>query len=393
MSRKDLHVANRKEALCTIMHLALDAEDLFECASGIVHPIVRLLSENVISLQIRVLVSLTILAYRLGNFFNPFILPIRRNLNMISKDPRILPYISQYESIVNLLIKNRPLPSTPPDTKDIIFQNLDKIKLRTKNAKPSTESNQVNVQALETAWAVSGRMTASDISQWMHRLSMELLRQSPSSILRQCASLAKSFRPLANDLFNISFSSMWDELFASETCKLVTNIPLITNLELALQSSQIPSSIALTLLNLGEFMEILDKPLPMDIQILARAAASVENFSNCLYYREIEFNSKNVRPSSECIESLITVNNKLGAIDAASGILQCVKSKYPDISVKPLWLEKLSRWDEARDAYLSELSNWRSDYPDNSPPQHKVFVFLYCLFILFMFFVYKLFFF
>lgn len=66
------------------------------------------------------------------------------------------------------------------------------------------------------------------------------------------------------------------------------------------------------------------------------------------------------------------MNNKLGALDAASGVLQCVKIKYPDISVKPLWLEKLSRWDDARYAYLNELSAWRANCPDDTPPKHKV---------------------
>ena len=73
---------------------------------------------------------------------------------------------------------------------------------------------------------------------------------------------------------------------------------------------------------------MLDKPLPVDIQILARRAAQANLFSKCLRYREIEFSSDNVKPSVECVESLITVNNKLGMLDAASGILRCVEANY-----------------------------------------------------------------
>jgi len=66
----------------------------------------------------------------------------------------------------------------------------------------------VDTKALETAWKLSDKPAASDLIQWVNRLSMELLRQSPSPVIRQCASLAKNFKPLANELFNISFSSM-----------------------------------------------------------------------------------------------------------------------------------------------------------------------------------------
>lgn len=45
------------------------------------------------------------------------------------------------------------------------LQNLDGFRLRTKNAKPLSEPLTVSVQALETAWALSGRTTASDITQ------------------------------------------------------------------------------------------------------------------------------------------------------------------------------------------------------------------------------------
>ena len=186
-----------------------------------------------------------------------------------------------------------------------------------------------------TAYRLADKPAASDLIQWVNRLSMELLRQSPSPVIRQCASLAKNFKPLANELFNISFSSTWEELSfvmaRSEVCDVIGSIPLVRSMELAFRSPQIPNKICSILLHVAEFMEILDKPLPLDTQLLARAAAAVDSFSRCLYYREIEFNSKNVSPSSECIESLITVNNKLGNLDAAAGILEYVKRRYSQV--------------------------------------------------------------
>ena len=188
-------------------------------------------------------------------------------------------------------------------------------------------------------YPLADKPAASDLVQWVSRLSMELLRQSPSPVLRQCASLAKTFKPLANELFNISFSSMWDALVHMtarlEICNVLGSFPLVESLELAFKSPQIPNKICSTLLNVAEFMEILDKPLPLDTQLLARAAAAVDSFSRCLYYREIEFNSRNVPPSSECIESLITINNKLGNLDAAAGVLEYVKRRYSQVIPQP----------------------------------------------------------
>ena len=190
-------------------------------------------------------------------------------------------------------------------------------------------------------------------------------------IIEQCAALSKSFQPLANELLNISFCSLWDELFPSEAFITAESIPLISGLEMALQSSQIPVRLTNTLLNLAEFMEMLDKPLPLDIQLLARRAAYVNTFAKCLHYREIEFNSENVKPSTECVESLITVNNKLGLLDAAAGILQLVRSKFTHIAVKPLWLEKLSQWEEARQAYMTQISHWSTEHVGEVPPAHE----------------------
>ena len=64
----------------------------------------------------------------------------------------------------------------------------------------------------------------------------------------------QAYRPLAGQLFNISFISIWDELFGNESHDVVEEIPLINGLELALHSPQIPPYIMNALLNLAEFM-------------------------------------------------------------------------------------------------------------------------------------------
>ena len=54
----------------------------------------------------------------------------------------------------------------------------------------------IGLQSLETAWALSDRNGAPDLVEWMERLSIELIRQSPSPIIRYCSTLAKAHRSL-----------------------------------------------------------------------------------------------------------------------------------------------------------------------------------------------------
>ena len=71
----------------------------------------------------------------------------------------------------------------------------------------------VNQQHLKKAWETSQRSTKEDWAEWNRRLSVELLKESPSHALRACASLAGVYYPLARELFNAAFSSCWTELY------------------------------------------------------------------------------------------------------------------------------------------------------------------------------------
>ena len=117
--------------------------------------------------------------------------------------------------------------------------------------------------------------------EWLRRLSIELLKESPSPALRSCWALAQTYNPLAryalaattavsdyvmitwnkpcltrrwcfSELFNAAFVSCWTELSDTQQDEL------IRSLEQALTSQDIPE-ITQTLLNLAEFMEHCDK--------------------------------------------------------------------------------------------------------------------------------------
>jgi phosphatidylinositol kinase/protein kinase (PI-3 family) len=94
----------------------------------------------------------------------------------------------------------------------------------------------------------------------MRRFSVELLQQSPSPALRSCLSMAQVYPSLARELFNAGFVSCWTELHEQYQDQCVYS------LEMALNAPSIPPEILQNLLNLAEFMEHDDKPLPIDIK-------------------------------------------------------------------------------------------------------------------------------
>jgi serine/threonine-protein kinase mTOR len=71
----------------------------------------------------------------------------------------------------------------------------------------------VNQQHLKQAWDVSQISTKDDWLEWMHRMSVEFMKESPSHALRACMSLVDSHPPLAKELFNAAFISCWSELY------------------------------------------------------------------------------------------------------------------------------------------------------------------------------------
>ena len=175
----------------------------------------------------------------------------------------------------------------------------------------------------------------------MRRFSVELLKESPSHALRACAGLAGVYQPLAKDLFNAAFVSCWTELYDRYQEELVRS------LETALTSPHIPPEILQVLLNLAEFMEHDDKALPIDIGTLGIYAGKCHAYAKALHYKELEFEEEKT-PS--VVEALISINNQLQQTDAAVGILRNAQ-KYRDFELKETWFEKLSRWDEALQAY------------------------------------------
>jgi FKBP12-rapamycin complex-associated protein len=82
---------------------------------------------------------------------------------------------------------------------------------------------------------------------------------------------------------------------------------LVRSLEAAFASPTIPPEILATLLNLAEFMEHDEKPLPMEIRTLGALAEKCHAFAKALHYKEREFETS----PTTTVEALIHINNQL----------------------------------------------------------------------------------
>lgn len=206
----------------------------------------------------------------------------------------------------------------------------------------------INEQNLRRSWDSFDCHSKEDWSRWIRRLESEFLKESPSSALRACAALASHHYPLAKDLFNAAFVACWNEL------PDLLQDELVGSLETALSSISIPPEVMQTILNLAEFMERDDRPLPMDVATLGAYGMKCHAYAKALYYQEIEFQQA---PSAAAVEALISVNSQLQQPDSAVGILVCAQKQH-NIVLEESWYEKLQRWDEALEAYRSR---WERD--------------------------------
>lgn len=198
----------------------------------------------------------------------------------------------------------------------------------------------VNEKKLLRAWEsiqVRDDWRREDWTEWLRKFSVELLKESPSPALRSCLQLAHVYHPLARNLFNAAFLSCWSELNDE------MQLQLVSSLEAALTSENIPSDILLNLLNLAEYMEQREKPLPIDSRTLGRLAEKCLAYAKALHYKETEYRKS--QNFGEVVGSLISLNNKLQHFQSALGVL--VFAQQQNVPLKETWYEKLGRWEDA----------------------------------------------
>ncbi|CAN0908119.1 Serine/threonine-protein kinase TOR [Linum grandiflorum] len=204
-------------------------------------------------------------------------------------------------------------------------------------------AQQVNDGRLCTAGEASQHSTKEDWVEWMRHFSIELPPEGPF---------------VGRELFAAGFVSCWAQLNEASQKQLVRS------LEMTFSSPNIPPEILATLLNLAEFMEYDEKPLPIDIR-LGALAEKCRAFAKALHYKEMVFEGAGTKKMDAnlvaVVEDLIHINNQLHQHEAAVGILTYAQ-QHLGVQLKESWYEKLQRWDDALRAYNVKASHASSPH-------------------------------
>ncbi|KAL9647121.1 hypothetical protein ABK040_004838 [Willaertia magna] len=300
-----------------------------EYSSRIIHPLTRALKIHNNELRAEVMDTLCCIIHQLGSDFSIFIPMVTKVLTQYNIVHQ------KYNEFIYHLLKNLPLPPLPDEDVAVVASD--------DSTAGEVKKMTINQANLQRAWDATQRATKEDWTEWIRGFSIELLKESPSPALRNCAELSQVYYPLAKELFNAGFISCWSELGPAEQSDVVRA------LELAFSSPDLPPEVLQTLLNLAEFMEHNENPLPIAISALSILAESCACYAKALHYKEIEFQQN----PSIVIEGLISINNQLHQHEAAMGILKYAQKNH-SIELKETWYEKLQRWKEAYHVYDSK---------------------------------------
>ena len=203
----------------------------------------------------------------------------------------------------------------------------------------------MNQPVLTKACDTTSRSTKEEWMEWMKRLSMEFLLQSPSPSIRAAAAIGTGYYPLARELLNVAFISCWVDLYDQYQDQILKSI------ESAITSPSLPVEILQTFLNLAEYMEHSDKALRLDGRMLAQYATKCHAYAKALHYEEMEFRKN---PNAAAIENLISLNNQLQHADGAAGILKFAQVNHR-LNLKESWYERLHQWEEALGLYRTRF--------------------------------------
>lgn len=260
--------------------------------------------------------------------------------------------IESYLAIINRVLRGqslaRPSWCTSEDVSELLYLQSPSKTDQTRHIRTQSmvRAHSMDLSQLKPAWHTAQISTEDEWLEWMRRFALALLRQSPIEAIYVCYPLAQVYEPVANELFNAAFLSCWDNLENSARDNLVDQI------ELALKSPKIPKDLLQVFLNLVDFMEHDDKPLPIDIRVLSNVAIRCQANAKALRFKELEFRTV----PEDCIEKLININNNLEMHHAAAGVVLYARSHFSETTeVKPLWYERLQKWDEALHAYDHKL--------------------------------------
>ena len=331
------------------MSLRLNFTDM---GSRIIHPLLRIL-EGTSSPELReeVMTTLCSIVRSLGQDYVLFIPAVGKVLY------RCGVHNKDYDELVSKLLRNAPLSSGfgYGGVGGLESGGMESVAARALFSTPSRDGARglaaredgdkltpaARVASLSKIWeSFATQNTKEEWLEWIRQFSIAFINGSPSEAMRSCKSLAQDYPPLMRELFNAAFLSCWDEFDDA------TQSRLGEALKRALSSKGIPPECLQTLLNLAEYMEHEEKPLP--ISDLGALAKSCRAYAKALHYTEKALDG--AQDTSAVIEELISINNKLQLPEAAQGVLLFAQSRQ-NVVLQESWYEKLGRWEDAKAVY------------------------------------------
>ena len=124
----------------------------------------------------------------------------------------------------------------------------------------------------------------ADWIEWLKQTSLQLLKQSPNPVLYICSYVAGVYHPIAHDLYNVAFLTLWREFNDKQKETLINQI------QRPIKSLMKPRLVLQTILNLHEFIELDEnKNKIFDEKTLAEIAENCNAYAKALYYWEKEF--------------------------------------------------------------------------------------------------------
>lgn len=204
-------------------------------------------------------------------------------------------------------------------------------------------------------FATEPSFQAADWTQWLDSLGVALLGQSGNAAMRAVAQLAERNPVVGRRLFNAAFLSCWPKL---EVPGGEVQEQILKIFEEALTSPTISLVVKQALLDLFEFMDHDERPLPIGTEILAKAAVDVGAYAKALRSREtVYLQCQHPEEFQQVLSDkfgLIEVYNNLNHTVSAVGTLRHYESRVGAEhagQVKQQYNETLRLLPQALDVY------------------------------------------
>lgn len=335
------------EALETIDRLS-DTLDITRHASRIVHTTLRIVKNNP-SLREQALTALASLTRQMGHRFTIYVPMVNRVLTQCNYYPRE----SQFSKLLDSISRGEMLPDVATSACNLSLRRRPRTV--TKSANNTSASVRKEEARFDFQWPHNDQ-GEEEWREWFKSFSNRIITYSPNLALRSCSPLAKNNPQITRDLFCAAFLALWCGHPAIDSS---IQREMEIKVERILEHSHVPSEISQTFLNLSEFMEHSDRgPITAKCKILADRAIRCRAFAKALHYREEEFHQD--AHTTELLESLISINNKLQQPEAATGVVKYA-TKRNVIKIKERWYEKLHEWENALNAYKQKTESDPND--------------------------------